>query len=146
MSLPAPGDTVDVVIEIPRGSRVKRRPDGSVEYVSPVAVPFDYGCVPSLLSGDGDPLDAIVLGGPRPVGTRLSIPVRGVVPFIDAGRADPKLCCAESPLTDDDRRRLARFFWWFARAKWVFNALRGVEGPTEAGNLVEHGPVGTPTD
>ncbi|MEM6928815.1 MAG: inorganic diphosphatase [Myxococcota bacterium] len=146
MSLPALGDLVDIVIEIPRGSRVKRRPDGSIEYASPVAVPFDYGCVPGILSGDGDPLDVIVLGGPRPAGTRLTLPVRGVVPFVDAGREDPKLCCAEAPLTDADRRQLARFFWWFARAKRMLNVLRGAGGPTEAGNLVEDDPDGTSID
>jgi len=130
MEMPGIGATVDIVIEIPRGSRIKRRRDGTVEYASPWPVPFDYGSVPATRSDDGDPLDAIVLGGPRPVGTRLSVPVRAVVPFVDAGHRDPKLVCSEHPLTEADERLVRRFFWWFARLKRMVNAWRGAGGPT----------------
>ncbi|MEN0064096.1 MAG: inorganic diphosphatase [Myxococcota bacterium] len=133
MEMPEIGSIVDIVIEIPRGSRVKHRLDGSVEYASPLAVPFDYGSVPGLLSGDGMPLDAIVLGGPRPVGTWLSLPVRGIVPFVDAGLDDPKLVCSKAPLTSEERRLVERFFWWFSRGKWVVNLLRQGDGRTRAG-------------
>lgn len=136
MQMPDIGATVDIVIEIRRGSRVKPRPDGTVEYASPVPVPFNYGAVPGILSGDGDPLDVIVLGDALPVGTRLSLPVRGVVPFTDGGRDDPKLVCSASPLDDTDRRLVRRFFWWFSLGKRWLNAWRGASGPTVAGELV----------
>lgn len=136
MEMPDIGSIVDIVIEIPRGSRVKRRMDGTVEYASPVPVPFDYGAIPGIVSGDGDPLDAIVLGGPRPVGTWLSLPVRAIVPFTDAGRDDPKLVCSHHPLTEADRRLVRRFFWWFSRGKWLVNALRGASGRTVAGAML----------
>lgn len=85
------GRTVEVVIEVPAGGRVKRRPDGVVDLVSPLGLPWSYGYVPDTVSGDGDPLDAIVLGGRHPAGARVEGPVVGVVDFVDAGRDDPKL-------------------------------------------------------
>lgn len=136
MELPALGSRVEVVVEIPKGSRVKRRPDGSIEYVSPLGVPFDYGSVPDLVSGDGDPLDAIILGGPRSVGTRLSVQVHGVVPFVDAGRNDPKLVCADRPPAPAEWRLVSRFLWWFVRLKRLVNAVRGAEGATSVGRIV----------
>ena len=130
MEMPALGAVVDIVIEIPRGSRVKRRSGGTVDYASPIALPFDYGCVPDVLAGDGDPLDVIVIGGPRPAGTRLSLPIRAVIPFVDGGRPDPKLVCSGLPLTEADERRVRRFFWWFSRLKWALNRARGIRGRT----------------
>ena len=38
---------VDVVIEIPRGSFLKRGSTGHVDFVSPLPCPFNYGSVPA---------------------------------------------------------------------------------------------------
>jgi inorganic pyrophosphatase len=59
---------VEVVIEIPRGSFLKRGWDGSVDFISPFPCPFNYGAIQDYIGGDGDLLDAVVLG------PRLSIP------------------------------------------------------------------------
>ena len=64
----APGDLIDVVIEIPRGSRNKYEYD-HVQHVirldrrlfSATVYPTDYGFVPDTLAEDGDPLDVLVL-------------------------------------------------------------------------------------
>ena len=53
---------LDVVIETPRGSAVKRTDDGRVDFISPLPCPFNYGSVPDTRSDDGDRLDAVVLG------------------------------------------------------------------------------------
>ncbi len=60
-ALAAPPE-VDVVIEIPRGSFLKRGSTGHVDFVSPLPCPFNYGSVPQYLGQEGDLLDAVVLG------------------------------------------------------------------------------------
>jgi inorganic pyrophosphatase len=53
---------LDVLIEVPRGSFVKRGSTGVVDFVSPLPCPFNYGSVPQYLGLEGDLLDAVVLG------------------------------------------------------------------------------------
>jgi inorganic pyrophosphatase len=60
--------TIDVVVEIPRGSRNKYEMDKELGVIrldrrlfSATVYPADYGFVPDTLAEDGDPLDALVL-------------------------------------------------------------------------------------
>jgi inorganic pyrophosphatase len=60
---------VHAIIEIPQGSSNKYEYDVDLDAVvldrvlfSPLYYPFDYGFIPSTLSGDKDPLDILVLG------------------------------------------------------------------------------------
>ena len=39
---------VEVVVEIPRGSFLKRGSSGRVDFVSPLPCPFNYGSVPDI--------------------------------------------------------------------------------------------------
>jgi inorganic pyrophosphatase len=64
----ASAKTVDVFVEIPRGSRSKYELDHQTGRIrldrvlfSAVHYPADYGFVMGTLGGDGDPLDAIVV-------------------------------------------------------------------------------------
>jgi len=67
--LMAPATTaIDVMIEIPTGSRNKYEYDHENHVIrldrrlfTATAYPADYGFVPDTLSKDGDPLDALVL-------------------------------------------------------------------------------------
>lgn len=68
---------VEVVIEIPRGSFLKRGSNGHIDFVSPLPCPFNYGSVPKLLGLDDDLLDALVLGPRLDVGTRLRVQAWG---------------------------------------------------------------------
>jgi inorganic pyrophosphatase len=61
-------DALRVVIETPRGSRVKLALDvetGVITYERPlplgVAYPYDWGFIPSTRAPDGDPVDVMVL-------------------------------------------------------------------------------------
>ena len=117
-------------IDSPRGSFVKRRDDGRVDFVSPLPTPYNYGSVPGTLADDGDRIDANVLGAALPRGTRIEVPVRAVVRFVDAGDDDQKLVCSERPLTTRDRRGLIAFFAIYSRAKSVLNRMRGERGRT----------------
>ena len=120
----------DVVVDLPRFSHVKRRDDGAIDFVSPLPCPFNYGSVPGTRAGDGDRIDAIVLGSRLPRGTRRSVRVRGLVRFVDAGADDPKWICADRELHARDRLLLAAFFHLYAVAKTVLNWLRGRRGVT----------------
>ena len=53
---------LDVGVEVPRGSFLKRGLDGRIHFVSPLPCPFNYGAVPSHLGLEGDLLEALVLG------------------------------------------------------------------------------------
>ena len=122
--------TLRVVIEVPRGGFVKRRDDGSIDFVSPLPCPFNYGSVPGTVSGDGDRLDALVLGPRLAAGVEVLVPVVARVDFVDAGASDPKYVCSRAPLGRIDALRVALFFRSYARLKGALNRLRGKRGPT----------------
>jgi inorganic pyrophosphatase len=119
-----------VVIDVPRGSFVKRNDDGSINFVSPFPSPFNYGHVPGTAAADGDALDAVVLGPRLPRGKLVSVIVRGTIGFLDGGVSDPKRICSHAPLSAADRSRVERFFSRYARAKSLINRVRGKRGET----------------
>jgi inorganic pyrophosphatase len=126
-----------VMIEVPRGGFVKRRPDGSVDFVAPLPCPYNYGSVLDTHAPDGDPLDAVVLGPRLHRGEIVSVPLRAVMGFMDAGVEDPKLVCSNAPLGDAQRRGIERFFRVYARFKRVVNLLRGAGRPTRVVGWLE---------
>jgi inorganic pyrophosphatase len=92
-------DRFPVLVEIPKGSKNKYEIDvasgllrldrvlhGAVHY------PADYGFVPRTLSGDGDPIDCLVLAS-EPVVPRSLVPARAVGMFrtVDDGEEDVKI-------------------------------------------------------
>ena len=124
------GSRVTVQVEAPRGSFVKRAPDGRVDVVSPVPCPFNYGFVPGEVAGDGDPLDAIILGRRLAVGWTGSLRVFGVVDFVDAGCADPKLVCSQRRPNALQRAAVCGFFWTYVPFKRALAFVRGAGNPT----------------
>lgn len=122
------GAWVEVLIDAPRGTFVKRRADGSVDFVSPLPTPFNYGDVPGEWGGDGDPLDAVVLGPRLPRGHRGRYRVVGVVAFTDAGRTDNKLVCGHAG--PGARAAIVAFFTTYAVAKRALAWWRGLPGDT----------------
>ena len=115
---------VDVVIEIPRGSFLKRGSTGHVDFISPLPCPFNYGSVPSYLGREGDLLDALVLGPRLPLGTQLRLRAWGAVILTDRGMTDDKLICSDRPVEPAERRRVLRFFHFYAKCKGLLNAWR----------------------
>ncbi len=128
---------LEVVIDVPRGSFIKRDDGGRIDYVSPLPCPFNYGSVPGTRSGDGDRLDALVLGARLPRGTRVVLPAMGFVEFLDAGQSDPKYICGHGPLRTRDKLLVAAFFAGYARLKGALNRVRGKHGATRYGGIVE---------
>jgi inorganic pyrophosphatase len=133
---------VEVVIEVPRGSFLKRGSTGRLDFISPLPCPFNYGSVPSHLGLEGDLLDAVVLGPRLPLGTRKRVKAWGAVTLTDRGMADDKLICGERSPDAPARRRVLRFFRFYAKCKGLLNFLRrrpgrnACEGWCEAGQAL----------
>jgi inorganic pyrophosphatase len=115
---------VDVVIEIPKGSFIKRGSTGHVDFISPMPCPYNYGSVPNYVGLEGDLLDAVVLGPRLRVGSRLRIRAWGAVTLTDRGMSDDKLICSVLPPSDAEKRNVLRFFHFYARCKGLLNAWR----------------------
>lgn len=115
---------VEVVIEIPKGSFLKRGSTGHIDFVSPLPCPFNYGSVPDYVGLEGDLLDALVLGPRLRLGTLLRVRAWGAVSLTDRGMTDDKLVCSAAPLSSADRQKVLRFFSFYAKCKWMLNAFR----------------------
>jgi len=115
---------VDVVIEVPRGSFLKRGSSGRIDFVSPLPCPFNYGAVPTHLGLEGDLLDALVLGPRLRFGTRRRLRAWGAVTMTDRGMSDDKLICSENRPSASDIRKVLRFFRFYAMCKGLLNRWR----------------------
>ena len=131
-----PAGLVMALIEVPRGSFIKREIDTTdannsrIEYISPLPSPFNYGQLPGRAGDDGDPEDAVVLGPRLPLGHRVHLPVVAVVHFMDGGCQDPKWVLAEQVPSRWTRIRLRLFFRLYALARHQLNRLAGIHGTT----------------
>ena len=115
---------VEVLIEVPRGSFLKRGSSGSIDFVSPLPCPFNYGAVPTLLGLEGDLLDALVLGPRLRFGAHARVKAWGAVTLTDRGMSDDKLICSDRQPSQQDIERVLRFFHFYAKCKGLLNALR----------------------
>ena len=115
---------VEVVIEVARGSFLKRGATGRIDFVSPLPCPFNYGAVPTHLGLEGDLLDALVLGPRLRFGTRIRVKVWGAITLTDRGMFDDKLVCSGHPPSAAEWRQVLRFFHFYARCKGLLNLLR----------------------
>lgn len=92
---------VDVVVEIPRGSRNKYEMDKERGVIrldrrlfSATVYPADYGFIPETLGEDGDPLDALVLlDDPTFPGCWVTARPVGVLWMQDEKGGDAKIIC-----------------------------------------------------
>ena len=92
---------IDVVVEIPRGSRNKYEYDHEHDVIrldrrlfSATFYPADYGFLPNTLGEDGDPLDALVLlDDPTFPGCWVSSRPVGVFWMEDDKGPDAKIIC-----------------------------------------------------
>jgi inorganic pyrophosphatase len=93
--------TIEVVIEIPKGSRNKYEDDHEAHVMrldrrlcTATVYPADYGFVPETLAEDGDPLDALVLTAePTFPGCHIYVRPLGVFWMRDEKGPDAKVIC-----------------------------------------------------
>lgn len=98
---PGSSDEMNVIIEIPEGSRNKYEYDKESNMFaldrvmhSKFSYPYDYGFIPQTLCEDGDPLDAFVLMRSRTfAGCLIKVRAVGVLFMKDDGEQDDKLIC-----------------------------------------------------
>jgi len=98
--------TIDVFIEIPKGSRNKYEYDKEKKVIrydrmifSSMHYPSDYGFVPETLALDGDALDAMVLvSAPTFPGCLIEVKPLGLFRMHDEMGPDAKLLCV--PVSD----------------------------------------------
>jgi len=96
-----PEDVIDVMVEIPSGSRNKYEYDHDNDVIrldrrlfTATRYPADYGFVPDTLSEDGDPLDALILlDDPTFPGCFVTSRIIGVYMMVDEAGPDAKLIC-----------------------------------------------------
>jgi inorganic pyrophosphatase len=119
---------VEVVIEVPRGSFLKRGSTGRVDFISPLPCPFNYGSVPGYIGLDGDLLDALVLGPRLSLGARIRVKAWGAVIMTDGGLIDDKLVCGDYCPDAEQRQEVLKFFRFYAKCKGVLNIWRGRSG------------------
>jgi inorganic pyrophosphatase len=101
---PNPPEKVNVLVEIPKGSRNKYEMDKesglytlSRTLYSPMIYPGDYGLIPQTYYEDHDPIDAIVLIN-EPTFTGCIVEARpvGIFRMLDKGEPDDKILCVPS--------------------------------------------------
>ena len=106
--------TVEVIVEIPKGSRNKYEVDHETGRVfldrylfTPMAYPADYGYVENTLADDGDPIDALIIS-PEPVfpGVVVNSRIIGVFKMTDEAGGDDKLLCVIDDVRFDDYQEL----------------------------------------
>ena len=119
---------VEVVIEVPRGSFLKRGSTGRVDFISPLPCPFNYGSVPGYIGLDGDLLDALVLGPRLSLGARIRVKAWGAVIMTDGGLIDDKLVCSDYCPDAAQRQEVLKFFYFYAKCKGMLNIWRGRPG------------------
>ena len=115
---------LDVVIEIPRGSFMKRGSSGRLDFISPFPCPFNYGSVEGYLGLEGDLLDAVVLGPRLQRGVRVNVRALGAIGLTDRGMYDDKLICSDTALDRWQRILILLFFRLYARCKGALNVYR----------------------
>jgi len=95
---------IDIIIEIPKNSRIKYEKDeltGKIRcdrYLkTPFNYPYNYGYIPNTLAPDNDPIDVFVLmDEPLYPGTIISVTILGAFEMIDNGESDDKMIAIPS--------------------------------------------------
>ena len=132
------GHKVEVIIEIPRGSRNKYEIDHTSGRIrldrglySSVHYPTDYGYIPGTTSADGDPLDVLVIvEEPTFPGCHIEVRPIGVLHMQDEKGTDEKILAV--PVADprfdgiDDISEVRRH--WLSEIENFFNTYKMLEG------------------
>lgn len=154
---------VDMIVEIPKGSRNKYEMDHETGQIfldrmlfTATRYPADYGFIPNTLAEDGDPLDALALvTEPTFPGCRITIRPIGVFLMEDQGKADHKilgvpegdpLWRAAADLDDIPAHLLREFEHFFAVYKDLEDkktATLGWSGVDEAVAVIERAGIAT---
>jgi len=150
---------VEVIVEIPRGTRNKYEADESGNIwldrmlFTSTRYPHDYGYVPATLAEDGDPVDAmVILEEPTFPGCHIRARPVGVFRMRDEEGLDAKILCVPasdprfarvqdiSDLEQHDLREIAHFFAIYKDLEpGKRTEVTGWDGRSTAEALIEEG-------
>lgn len=150
-------NTVNVIVEIPKGSQNKYEYDKKLGVFvldrvlfSPIHYPGDYGIIPQTLGEDGDALDALVLVTyPTYPGILIAARPIGVLRMRDNGEGDDKILCVPAndvrmmhlseaeEIQEPIRAEIAHFFEVYKQLEGKKVELGGWDGVTEARRIIE---------
>jgi inorganic pyrophosphatase len=146
----------NVVIEIPRGSKIKYeldKPTGLLRVdrvlYSAVYYPCNYGFLPRSYCGDGDPLDVLVLGT-EPVVPLAILRARaiGVMHMLDQGKPDDKVIAVNvgdpavngyrdvKELQEHTLREIERFFQDYKALEGKEVEVEPIRGGDDANRII----------
>ena len=148
---------VEAMVEIPRGSRNKYEYDHERGVIrldrvlySSVHYPTDYGFLPNTLSGDGDPLDVLVVVNEptfpgclvrvRPIGTLIMVDEKGEDEKILAVPVDDPRFRAINDLADlaeHWQREISTFFRTYKELQGVQTVVRDWSPAEAAWRVIE---------
>lgn len=149
---PGNEDKINVIIEIPEGSRNKYEYDKELNIFaldrplhSKFSYPADYGFVPQSHCDDGDPLDAFVLMR-NSVFPGILVPSRpvAVIHMVDGGEQDDKLICVpvkdkyyanihdKEDLPEQLLKEIEHFLKRYKEVKGGEVEITGIEGAAKA--------------
>ena len=148
---------VDMVVEIPKGSRNKYEMEHGTGRIyldrmlfTATRYPADYGFVPDTLADDDDPLDAMALvSEPTFPGCYIRIRPVGLFMMEDQGKEDLKILGVPvgdpvwremedlSDIPSHLLRELEHFFAVYKDLEGKKTAVRGWQGATEAHAAIE---------
>ncbi len=130
--------TVDVLVEIPRGSRCKYELDEASGRLrldrvlhSSVHYPTDYGFIPETLAADGDHLDAlVVVEEPAIPGSLQTIRPIGLLDMVDEKGEDQKVLGVPTgdPRFDDVQALADLPRHWLLEIQTFFDSYKALEG------------------
>lgn len=106
------GTSCRAVIEVTRGTQVRREVENNAPQLFPVTrvhdIPFfaNYGFIPSTLDGDGDCLDCYVIGDNLPVSSVVEVYPRLCIDYVDHDGQDYKIISVLDPNTTDSEVRI----------------------------------------
>ncbi len=103
-----PPEDINVIIEIPEGCMVKYEMDKETEVIfvdrfvrTTMGYPANYGFVPNTKSGDGDPVDVMVLcSQPLHPGVMVNVVPIGMLEMEDEAGIDMKVIAVPSEKSD----------------------------------------------
>ena len=107
-------NNIDITIEISRGSKIKYEYDEQLSMLrcdrvfnTSFVYPFNYGYAPNTLSGDGDPLDVLLLTDYELVPlTVINVRIIGILYTYDEAGEDNKLLCVPSTNVDKNYQNI----------------------------------------
>jgi len=151
-------DEFNVVIEVPKGSKVKYELDEDTGFLEVDRIlhasfmyPTNYGFLPQTLADDDDPLDAIVLMQ-EPVYPLSTLEVRpiGMLHMVDEGERDENIICVhlEDPIynaythidefPDHLWNEIQQFFSQYKALEGKEVEVGDVVGPEDAKEYIQH--------